>query len=148
MARMERLKKIAVYLSPFIFLGCVQPKEVDMSSKSIIEVIKNCPDSPNCVSSLVESKTHHLEALPFVKPAEIKEIILKFPRVKLETETDESFHFIFTSLIFRFKDDLWLYFDRDQNRIDFKSASRVGHSDLGVNKKRVEKIRKEILKKN
>jgi uncharacterized protein (DUF1499 family) len=57
------------------------------------------------------------------------------------TETENYIHATFTSRIFRFVDDVEFYFMRDAPVIHVRSASRVGYSDLGVNRKRVEKIR-------
>lgn len=57
-------------------------------------------------------------------------------------EADEHYlHFEFTSRIFRFVDDFELLLNEEQKIIHIRSASRVGYSDLGVNRKRVEKIR-------
>jgi len=47
----------------------------------------------------------------------------------------------FRSNVFRFVDDVEFLFDREKKLIHVRSASRVGYSDLGVNRKRVEKIR-------
>jgi uncharacterized protein (DUF1499 family) len=58
------------------------------------------------------------------------------------TETETYVHATFTSRVFRFVDDLEFYFVLDAPVIHVRSASRVGYSDLGVNRKRVEKIRK------
>ncbi|CAB1059228.1 hypothetical protein D1BOALGB6SA_3986 [Olavius sp. associated proteobacterium Delta 1] len=45
------------------------------------------------------------------------------------------------SLIFQFVDDVELLFSDEKNLIHVKSASRIGYSDLGANRKRVERIR-------
>jgi uncharacterized protein (DUF1499 family) len=56
-------------------------------------------------------------------------------------ETETYWKVEFRSRIFRFVDDVEFVFDRDSQLIHVRSASRVGYSDLGVNRKRVEKIR-------
>ena len=72
---------------------------------------------------------------------EIKSVIAKhFSRAKLVSETGHYLHYEFTSLIFRFVDDVEFYVDTDKQQIDFRSAARVGHSDMGKNRKRMQKI--------
>ena len=48
----------------------------------------------------------------------------------------------YRSLIFRFIDDVDFLLDEKEGVIHFRSASRVGYSDLGANRKRMERIRK------
>lgn len=108
-----------------------------------------CPDSPNCVSS-VATDTRHVIA-PFAldrsvgcAKEELKQAIAKLPRTKLITETENYLHFEFRSLILRFVDDVEFHLDETTKTIHVRSASRVGHSDLGVNRRRVEAIRERL----
>ncbi|MDQ6965890.1 MAG: DUF1499 domain-containing protein, partial [Mariprofundaceae bacterium] len=55
---------------------------------------------------------------------------------------DDYLHATFTSRLFRFVDDVELHRDAASGVVHIRSASRVGHSDFGVNRKRVEVIRK------
>jgi uncharacterized protein (DUF1499 family) len=43
---------------------------------------------------------------------------------------------VFTTRLFRFKDDVEFYIDADEGQVHFRSASRVGYSDMGANRKR------------
>jgi uncharacterized protein (DUF1499 family) len=65
-------------------------------------------------------------------------------RTSIITKKDNYIHATFKSRIFRFVDDVEFYFDDKEKIVHFKSASRVGHSDLGVNRKRMEEIRKRF----
>ena len=65
----------------------------------------------------------------------------------LQAEADNYLAFTFTSSIFRFVDDLEIRIDTDQDMIHMRSASRVGRSDRGVNKKRIEQLKKLIHSK-
>jgi uncharacterized protein (DUF1499 family) len=114
--------------------------------------LRPCPGTPNCVSSMTTDEKHFIE--PILIPAssgDTRDIILKvleeFSRVKV-TETQANYiHAEFTSLIFRFVDDVEFYFPKSESgvvRVDIRSASRVGRSDLGVNRKRMEAIREKI----
>ena len=58
--------------------------------------------------------------------------------------TDEFLHIEFTSKIFRFIDDVEFYFD-EPRVIHFRSASRIGHSDMGVNRDRMEEIERLFI---
>ena len=49
-------------------------------------------------------------------------------------------HAEFTSRMFGFVDDVEFVIDSDRSRIDFRSASRVGHWDLGANRRRMRKL--------
>lgn len=105
-----------------------------------------CPDSPNCVSSAATTSQHviapfALDRSPGAAKEELKQAIAKLPRTKLISETDDYLRFEFRSLVFRFVDDVEFHFDEATKTIHVRSASRVGHSDLGVNRRRVEAIR-------
>jgi uncharacterized protein (DUF1499 family) len=71
----------------------------------------------------------------------LRQAVLKAGNATFVEETDTYWQLEFRSLIFRFVDDVEFLFDRDSKVIHVRSASRVGYSDLGVNRTRVEKIR-------
>jgi uncharacterized protein (DUF1499 family) len=52
----------------------------------------------------------------------------------------------FRSSLFGFVDDLELLLDKAAKRIDVRSASRTGYFDFGVNRRRVEEIRKRFAR--
>jgi uncharacterized protein (DUF1499 family) len=111
-----------------------------------------CPDTPNCVSSQATDEAHFIE--PILVSASVEdtsEIILRvlddFSRVKVTQVEPDYIRAEFTSLVFRFVDDVEFYFPASEAgvvRVDIRSASRVGRSDLGVNRKRMETIRQKI----
>ena len=74
----------------------------------------------------------------------MKEAILSLPRVKLVEEDESYLHCEFTSLLFRFVDDVEFVFDDATKTLHFRSASRTGYGDLGVNRKRMEEIRRLV----
>ena len=67
------------------------------------------------------------------------------PRARISMNIDEFLHIEFTSKIFRFIDDVEFYFD-EPGVIHFRSASRIGHSDMGVNRDRMEEIERLFIK--
>jgi uncharacterized protein (DUF1499 family) len=67
-------------------------------------------------------------------------------RMKIVEEKDDYLHAEARSLIFRFVDDVEFYLPAPEKVIHVRSASRVGYSDMGVNRKRVEEIRRRFVK--
>ena len=68
----------------------------------------------------------------------------QFSRAKLITREPNYLHYEFTSLIFRFVDDVEFLVDDSTRQIHFRSASRVGYSDLGANRRRMTKFVQEF----
>jgi len=109
-----------------------------------------CPDSPNCVSSFETDSAHYVEPLRYEgSKADARQKLLSIlnttKRVKVVTSEETYIHAEFTSLIFRFVDDVEFYLDEKEPVIHVRSASRVGYSDLGANRKRVEEIRRQFI---
>ena len=108
-----------------------------------------CPSSPNCVCTfeLESDSQHYISPMSYVSEdsevlTKIKSALNKVPRTEIITEKEDYLHVECTSLIFRFTDDLEIYIDKEKKLIHFRSASRVGHSDLGANRSRVNKVKK------
>lgn len=105
-----------------------------------------CPDSPNCVSTQTDDPEKRMEPIPYSVELEeaqsaVQAAILSLPRTTIVTETPGYLHAEVTSWIFRFVDDVEFFFDEEAKLIHFRSASRVGHSDMGVNRKRMQQLR-------
>ena len=109
--------------------------------------LKPCPPSPNCVSSLAEEDSHHrvppLNWTGELTQAKVRlrQAVLAAGNATFVVEEDAYWHIEFRSRLFRFVDDVEFLFDPAGKQIHVRSASRVGRSDLGVNRTRVEKIR-------
>ena len=106
-----------------------------------------CPDSPNCVSSQATNKDQQVDPIVFVLPpaqalARLKQVLAGMPRTRLVKEEGGYLHAEVRSFLFRFVDDLEFLVDNERNLIHMRSASRTGYSDFGVNRRRVERIRK------
>ena len=104
-----------------------------------------CPEKPNCVSTKNSSIKNTIKPIFYKGSYEnAKQNLLlaikTFGSAKVKKELDQFIHVEFTSNIFRFIDDVEFYLT-EQGVIHFRSASRIGHSDLGVNRRRVEMIR-------
>ncbi len=108
--------------------------------------LASCPNSPNCVSSQSTDPSHKIAPLTFTSTPEeaitnLKQIIESLPRTKIITESKDYLYAEFKSALLGFVDDVEFYLDRSANVIHVRSASRLGQSDLGVNRKRIETIR-------
>jgi uncharacterized protein (DUF1499 family) len=108
-----------------------------------------CPAPPNCVSTQAEDAEHRMEPIAFSgTPAatmgRIKAVLVDMPRMRIVTEDENYLHVEATSRLFRFVDDVEFHLDEDARLIHFRSASRVGHSDLGANRARMERIRESV----
>lgn len=104
-----------------------------------------CPDSPNCVSSQTDREESRMEPIPIVgDPADahsrLRSVVSAMPRARIITADDNYLHAEFTSALFRFVDDVEFFVDRERRVIHFRSASRVGKSDLGANRQRMKAI--------
>ena len=111
--------------------------------------LRPCPDRPNCVGSQESSGDRRVEPIPYQTSAEeAKEAIHRamgeVPRSRLAAESEQYLHFTVTSSLFRFVDDVEFLIDDQKKLIDVRSASRVGYSDMGVNRNRVEEIRAKL----
>jgi uncharacterized protein (DUF1499 family) len=131
-------------LLSFSVIGCTGVRPANLGVKD--GKLAPCPSSPNCVSSQSSDIAHAIEPLSFTGTVAgahsvLRTIILSMKRSQMITDTDSYIHAEFTSAIFRFVDDVELWFDENAKVIHVRSASRIGHSDLGVNRDRVEEIR-------
>jgi uncharacterized protein (DUF1499 family) len=111
-----------------------------------------CPSSPNCVSSqsLDLDLMHAIAPLtyrstPDVAFAKLKAVIQSLPRTTIIQATPDYLYVEFSSAILGFVDDVEFYLDKDNAQtIQVRSASRLGESDLGVNRQRIEEIRSQL----
>ena len=112
-----------------------------------------CRDSPNCVSSEARDAQHFIEPFKIKGHPEeswiaLKKALMSQSRMVITHETDDTLHAEATSLVFRFVDDINVILDSQKKLINIRSASRTGHSDFGVNRKRIETLRLILQKAN
>ena len=112
-----------------------------------------CPGKPNCVSSEnADDHSHYISPLRY--PASMSEEAIDLikgviPEVGGEITAEEGAYIsaTFTSAFFGFVDDVECRNDSANHSIHLRSASRVGHSDFGVNRRRVALISSLFLKR-
>jgi len=132
-----------ILLAGVIIVGCAgkPPSDIGIKEGSLAP----CPGTPNCVISQDGDKQHHIDPIAYVGQKTtavemIKQVVQGMAGTRIATQTDQYLHVEFRSKIMGFVDDVEFFFP-DTAVIHVRSASRVGHSDFGVNRKRIEKIR-------
>ncbi len=111
--------------------------------------LADCPASPNCVCSEASDAEHRIAPLELaVEPVqaweELGRVVSALPRTRVVTRTESYLHAEVRSRFFGFVDDLELQLRPAEQRIAVRSASRLGHSDLGVNRRCVEALRSTL----
>lgn len=106
-----------------------------------------CPKSPNCVSTQAIDEKQKMEPINYSgdledAKAKIIDIINSLKRSKIITNEENYIHIEFRTATFRFVDDVEFIFDDKEKVIHFRSRARMGYSDMGVNRKRMEEITK------
>jgi uncharacterized protein (DUF1499 family) len=110
-----------------------------------------CPKTPNCVSTQApEGSSKRMDPIPYTGALaqarqRMLQVLRDHPRTRIVQEEPDYLKAECRSRIFRFVDDVELLFDDGAKQIHFRSASRLGRKDFGVNRERMETIRKAFL---
>lgn len=134
-------------ISVVVVIGCAGSQIVDDMKQQ--DSLNACPDSPNCVSSESQESRHAVDPMQLkgqsdTEWAQVLEVVGLLPRVSVVTAAEHYLHATFKSRLFGFIDDLELKLDPQINMISIRSASRSGKYDFGVNRRRVESLRKQL----
>ena len=113
--------------------------------------LAECPQTPNCVSSFAKDSEHQISPLQFSSTPEkliedLKTILHETKEAHIITAGEGYIYAEFTSQVFRFVDDVEFLLDPQTQTLHFRSASRIGQSDLGVNRKRIETLKSALAK--
>lgn len=112
--------------------------------------LRPCPSSPNCVSSdAPQDDAHYVAPLELALPAErawpaVREAAAGLDGARVGVEEARYLHLECESRLLGFVDDLELHLRPEQARVAVRSASRLGYSDLGANRRRVEALRRRL----
>lgn len=111
--------------------------------------LASCPESPNCVSPQADDAEHRIEPISIEGSCtqamqRLQEVLKQMPRCRIVSAEGNYLHAQFRSLLLGFVDDVEFLCDEAGNVLHFRSASRVGYSDLGVNRERMEDIRQRF----
>lgn len=127
-------------------VGCAGERPNNLGTRG--GLLAACPASPNCVSSQADDKRHRIAPLVFSGDldAAFARLKLVLGRRKDTTIMEELTGYLRVELrTVLFVDDGEFLLDRMRNVIHVRSASRLGYSDLGKNRSRLEDIRSQFL---
>ena len=127
-------------------VGCAGERPKNLGTKD--GLLLACPSSPNCVSSQATDESHRIAPLVFSGDSDAA-----FARLKLvlgrrgdTAIIEEKPGYLYVELrTTLFVDDGEFLLDRSRSVIQARSASRLGYSDLGKNRSRMEEIRRQFL---
>lgn len=151
----EMKKKLKFLLGSLILVtilwGCSGNRK-ERNSMESLEFL-GCPDTPNCVSSITKNPKHRIEPFKLKKDSitswnAVRQTVGSLTRTKIISTDKTDIHAECRSMVFRFVDDLTLHLTPSNGIIHIRSASRLGYSDLGVNRRRVENLRKNLQHKD
>lgn len=111
--------------------------------------LADAPDSPNCVSTQTSERSHWIAPISFQGSAQdamttIAAVVADMPGSTIIEQDEKYLYAEFRSPLFRFVDDVEFLIEAESGRVHFRSASRVGHSDLGANRNRMEQFRTQF----
>lgn len=112
--------------------------------------LEPCPSSPNCVSSdAPRSDDHYIEPLRLDGDlASIWRALIEHlenqPAYTIVERRDDYLRAEARTRLLRFIDDVEFHLRADRGEIAMRSASRIGYSDLGANRRRLEAVREAI----
>jgi len=111
--------------------------------------LKAPPATPNGVSSQAADDAHRVAPLRYEGEgvqafARLRDLVAAWPGAVIVAEAPGYLHAEFSTRLLRFVDDVELQLDAAAGAIHVRSASRLGYSDLGTNRRRIEAIRQRF----
>ena len=120
-----------------------------MASDKEWERFKECPPTPNCVSSETSSTVRSIKRFKTGdRPEESWELLTNIlentSNCRVIYQDSSYIYAEFRTRLLRFVDDVEFRLESETSEIAVRSASRVGYSDLGTNRRRLEGLRQEL----
>lgn len=127
------------------FTGCISRPPKTLGARD--GKLSACPASPNCVSTTATDAEHAIEPLSYRGSMEeavqnILATVNKMERTTVIKVEGSYIHVEYRTKVMRYVDDVEFLIDDENKVIHFRSASRLGYSDLGVNRERMEEFRR------
>jgi uncharacterized protein (DUF1499 family) len=140
---MNRLGAIRLLVLPLLILAGCRGKVGQLAPPG--GPLRPCPSTPNCVSSDATDAGHAMPPLPYPGSAQdayarARAALLAEPRMRVITERPGYLHAEARSRFWRFVDDVEVMVDEDARVVRFRSASRLGRKDFGVNRARMQRF--------
>ncbi len=115
-------------------------------SEGSMPTLSGCDNLLNCTASTASEKKNRVEPIAYQGPdseviKQIAALIAAQKNTKIITQNTNYLHATYKTALMGFTDDLELLLDNDSGVLHIRSASRIGQSDLGANRKRIEALR-------
>lgn len=114
--------------------------------------LADLPSTPNAISSQSEEEGRAVVPFPFIGSLEdsksrLVSVLNDAPNIDIRSDQPTYIHAVAVTETMKFRDDLEFVFDDEQKIIHFRSASRVGYSDRGMNRSRYDILFKAYMSK-
>ena len=131
---------------PLVVKNSKVPSDLGVINGKLAEM----PKSPNAVSSQTDDPEKMVDPFPFrgdltSSRERIIKILQKLDNIEILTEKEIYIHAVSTTHRMKYRDDLEFYFDEKAGLVHYRSASRVGYSDMGLNRERYNSLLKLYL---
>jgi len=108
--------------------------------------LAGCDGLQNCTASTASAKRNHIEPISYTGDASevidnVASLVPTMSGTKIIAQTENYLHVTYKTLLLGYTDDLELLRDDEQGMLQIRSASRLGRSDFGANRKRIEALR-------
>jgi uncharacterized protein (DUF1499 family) len=137
---MEKIYMVGL-ISSFLLMGCAGTMpDLGINNGKLTP----CPKTPNCVNSQAIGEKCYIQPIDYTGVQQKARFNLL---QVLESEHQAKIRAEFKSTFFGFVDDVEFYFSEAQTSekvIHIRSASRVGYTDFGINRKRIERIQSKL----
>lgn len=135
------------FISTALLSACASVPNFDTATT---QRLAPCPDAPRCVSSHSPEPDHHIA--PFAVGSDnqwqyLQQLLTRLPRTRIITRTEDYLHVEQRSPIMGYRDDIEFLYLPQQKRVDVRSAARIGYYDFQVNRRRIEAIRLDYLRR-
>jgi len=133
-----------------LITGCSGMPENSSDPESVTG-LDRCPSSPNCVSSAEDAgDSHYIDPISIDGDPDrawqaLQDLLAEDGSFEIVSANERYLRAVATTRLLRFKDDVEFLLNRESGEIGMRSASRVGYSDLGKNRSRIEDIRQRMI---
>ncbi|MCT4661522.1 MAG: DUF1499 domain-containing protein [Tissierellales bacterium] len=140
-----KLKIVLIILGIIVCLMFIKnntmPRNLGVNNGKLAKM----PSSPNAVSSQAKTEEKQVAPLLYIEDKsksklKIESIIGEYQSAEIITNTENYIHVVFSTSKMRFKDDVEFYFDDENKVVHYRSASRIGYSDMGMNRARYDEV--------
>lgn len=133
---------VILFISRLVYQNLKKPDHIGHKAGQLAAM----PDKPNAVSSQTDDLDKRVEPLPYKKNSEetLSSVLNAFNKMgnnQLQVQERHYIYTIFTTPTLHFHDDVEVLLDEQTKQVHFRSQSRSGHSDLGLNRARYEEFK-------